>query len=156
MTTVLKTSRSIRSFSVAALICIILLVFVKFYLRSCFLTFAELCRVGLNLNFEFESAHELLMNLNLNSTSAKSMNLNLNSVFSKSMSLNLILVFSKSVNLNLNLKIKKMNGSNQYLGYGGGASRPLVPSFWLTKNTAIETSRNDKTTDNDGKRNNYV
>ena len=31
--------------------------------------------VGLNLNFEFESAHELLMNLN--STFAKSMNLNL-------------------------------------------------------------------------------
>ena len=51
------------------------------------------------MNFEFESAHELLMNLNLNSTFAKSMNLNL--------------VFSKSMNLNLNLKItKKMNGSN--------------------------------------------
>ena len=44
-------------------------------------------RVGLNLNFEFESAHELLMNLNLNSTFAKSMKLNsnLNLVFSKSM-----------------------------------------------------------------------
>ena len=94
-------------------------------------------RVGLNLNFEFESAHELLMNLNLNSTFAKSMNLNfdfsksmnlnlvfsnstfaksmnLNFDFSKSMNLNLNLVFSKSMNLNLNLKIKnKMNGSNQ-------------------------------------------
>ena len=63
------------------------------------------------LNFEFESAHEFLMNLN--STFTKSMNLNL--VFSKSMNLNLTvnLVFSKSMNLNLNLKIKnKMNGSN--------------------------------------------
>ena len=57
-------------------------------------------RVGLNLNFEFQSAHEILMNLN--STFAKSMNFNFN------------LVFSKSMNLNLNLKIKnKMNGSNQ-------------------------------------------
>ena len=35
---------------------------------------------------EFDSAHELLMNLN--STFAKSMNLNLNLVFSKSMNLN--------------------------------------------------------------------
>ena len=65
-------------------------------------------RFGLILTFEFESAHEILMNLN--STFAKSMNLNL--VFSKSMNLNL--VFSKSMNLNLNLKIKnKINGSNQ-------------------------------------------
>ena len=53
-------------------------------------------RVGLNLNFEFESAHELLMNLNL--TFAKSMNLNL--------------AFSKSMNLNSKIK-NKMNGSNQ-------------------------------------------
>ena len=69
-------------------------------------------RVGLNLNFEFELAHELLMHLNL--TFAKSMNLNLNLDFSKSMKLNLNLVFSQSINLNLNLKIKnKMNGSNQ-------------------------------------------
>ena len=47
-------------------------------------------RFGLNLNFEleFESAHELLMNLNLNSTFAKSINLNLNLAFSKSMNLN--------------------------------------------------------------------
>ena len=62
-------------------------------------------RVGLNLNFELESAHELLMklNLNLNSTFAKLMNLNL--AFSKSMNLNLNLVFSQSMNLNLNLKI---------------------------------------------------
>ena len=45
-------------------------------------------RVGLNLNFELECAHELLMNLNL--------------IFAKSMNLNLILtlVFSKSMNLN--------------------------------------------------------
>ena len=42
-------------------------------------------RVGLNLNFEFESAHELLMNLNF--------------------------VFSKSMNLNFKIR-KKMNGSN--------------------------------------------
>ena len=34
--------------------------------------------LGLNLNFEFESAHKLLMHLNLHSTFAKSMNLNLN------------------------------------------------------------------------------
>ena len=52
--------------------------------------------VGLNLNFEFESAHELLMNLNLNSTFAKSMNLNL--------------VFSKSMNLNSRIKTK-LDGS---------------------------------------------
>ena len=51
--------------------------------------------VGLKLNFEFESAHEILMNLN--SIFAKPMNLNL--VFSKSMNLNLVL--SKSMNLNL-------------------------------------------------------
>ena len=55
----------------------------------------------MNLNFEFESAHGLfefefdeyylnLMNLNLNSTFAKSMNLNLNFDFSKSMNLNLV------------------------------------------------------------------
>ena len=65
-------------------------------------------RVGLNLNFEFESAHELLMNLNLNSTFPKSMNLNFD--FSKSMNLNL--VFSQSMNLNLKIK-NKMDGSNQ-------------------------------------------
>ena len=59
-------------------------------------------RVGLNLNFEFESAHELLMNLNL--TFAKSMNLNL--------------VFFKSMNLNLKIKNKK-NGSNQCPCSGG-------------------------------------
>ena len=69
-------------------------------------------RVGLNLNFEFESAHELLMNLNLNSTFAKSMNLNFD--FSKSMNLNLVFSKSMNLNLNMNLKIKnKMNGSNQ-------------------------------------------
>ena len=65
-------------------------------------------RVGLNLNFEFESAHELLMNFNfnLNSTFAKPMNLNLNLVFSKSMNLNLNLVFLKSMNLNLKIPKK--------------------------------------------------
>ena len=63
-----------------------------------------LSTVGLNLNFEFESAHELLMNLNLNSTFVKSMNLNLN------------LVFSKPKNLNLKIK-NKMNGSNQCCRY---------------------------------------
>ena len=45
-------------------------------------------RVGLKLNFEFESAHELCMNLNF--------------VFSKSMILNF--VFSKSINLNILIK----------------------------------------------------
>ena len=40
-------------------------------------------RVGLTLNFEFESAHKLLINFNFNSTFAKSMNLNLNSGFCK-------------------------------------------------------------------------
>ena len=61
-------------------------------------------RVGLNLNFEFESAHELLINLNLNS----------NSTFAKSVNLNMNFDFLKSMNLNSNLKIKnKMNGSNQ-------------------------------------------
>ena len=57
-------------------------------------------RVGLNLNFEFESAYELLMNLNF--VFSKSMNLNLNFVFSKSMNLNLNFVFSKSMKLYLN------------------------------------------------------
>ena len=58
------------------------------------------------MNFEFESAHELLMNLSL--------------AFAKSMNLNLNLVFSQLMNLNLNLKIKnKMNGSNQCRRYGG-------------------------------------
>ena len=50
---------------------------------------------------ELESAHDLLMNLNL--VFSKSMNLNLD--FSKSMNLNL--VFLKSINLNLDLRIKK-------------------------------------------------
>ena len=59
------------------------------------------------MNFEFVSAHELLMNLNLNPTIAKSMNSN--SVFAKSMNMNL--VFFKSMNLNLKIK-NKMNGSN--------------------------------------------
>ena len=72
----------------------------------------------MNLNFEFESVHELLINLNLNSTFAKSMNLNLN----------LNLVFSKSMNLNLNLKIK----NNIYqpvpsLRGGVGGGRELYP-----------------------------
>ena len=88
-------------------------------------------RVGLNLNFEFESAHELLMNLN--STFAKSMNLNL--VFSKSMNLNL--VFSQSMNLNLEIQ-NKLNGSNQCRRYGGqrGPYSPngrLCPHFGLLK-----------------------
>ena len=39
-------------------------------------------------------------------------------------------------------------------GTGGrNPQRPLVPPFWFTKNTALVTSCNDKTTDNDGKRN---
>ena len=74
----------------------------------------------MNLNFEFESAHKFLMNLNfvfskamnLNFVFSKSMNLNF--VFSKSMNLNF--VFLKSMNLKLNVKIrKKMNGSNPSL-----------------------------------------
>ena len=55
-------------------------------------------RVGLNLDFESESAHEVWIKLNLNATFAKSINLNLNSVFSKSMNLNL--VFLKCMTLN--------------------------------------------------------
>ena len=66
-------------------------------------------RVGLNLNFEFESAHELLMNLkfvfsnsmNLNFVFSKSMNLNF--IFSKSMNLNF--VFSTSMKLNISIKL---------------------------------------------------
>ena len=55
-----------------------------------------------------------------------------------------------------------MNGSNQCRRYGGGGIRgrtplrQLVLPFWLTNNTAFGASRNDKTTDNDGKRNKYV
>ena len=48
-------------------------------------------RVGLNLNFEFKSTHEFLMNLNLNFVFSKSMNLNLNFVFSTSMNLNILI-----------------------------------------------------------------
>ena len=83
-------------------------------------------RVGLNLNFEFESAHELLinLNLNLNSTFAKSMNLNLNFDFSKSMNLNLNLVFSQSMNLNLNLKIKNKSQCRRE----GGQRGPYPPN----------------------------
>ena len=55
----------------------------------------------MNLNFEFKSAHEFLMNLYLNFVFSKLMNLNLNFVFSKSMNLNLNFVFSKSINLNI-------------------------------------------------------
>ena len=55
-------------------------------------------RVGLNLDFQFEFAQELFVNLN--STFAKSMNLNL--IFAKSMNLNLI--FAKSMNLNVLIK----------------------------------------------------
>ena len=71
-----------------------------------------LTRVELNLNFEFESAHELWMNsnfvfsnsLNLNFVFSKSMNLNLNLIFSKLMNLNLYFVFSTSMNLNILIK----------------------------------------------------
>ena len=55
-------------------------------------------RVGLNLNFEFESAHEFLMNLNF--VFSKSMNLN----FISSQSINLNFVFSTSMNLNILIK----------------------------------------------------
>ena len=48
--------------------------------KSNALFYEVLNRIGLNLVFEFESAHELLINLNLNSAFAKSMNLNLVSV----------------------------------------------------------------------------
>ena len=44
-------------------------------------------RVG--LNFEFESAREFFMNLNLNFVFKKSMNLNF--IFSKSMNLNILI-----------------------------------------------------------------
>ena len=57
-------------------------------------------RVGLNLNFEFESAHEFLTNWNL--VFSKSMNLNF--VFSKSMNLN----FGFSTSMNLNILIKQL------------------------------------------------
>ena len=78
--------------------------------------------------------------------------------------MNLNLVFSKSMNLNLKIK-NKMNGSNQCRRYGGegirgciplAAACAVVPPFWLTRNTAFGASRNEKTSDNDGKRNNYV
>ena len=55
--------------------------------------------------FEFESAREFFINLNLNLFFSKSMNLNVNFIFSKSMNLNFI--FSKPINLNLNLKNNK-------------------------------------------------
>ena len=57
-------------------------------------------RVGLNLNLEFESAHEFLMNLNF--VFSKSMNQNF--IFSKSMTWNLNFVFSTPMNLNILIK----------------------------------------------------
>ena len=68
----------------------------------------------------------------------------------------------KSMNLNLEIR-NKINGSNQYHRYKGGGKggrtalmAACAPPFWFTKNTAFETLCNDKTTDNDGKSNNYV
>ena len=66
-------------------------------------------RVGLNSNFEFESAHELLMILNWNSTFAKPMNFNLNLVSVKSMNFNLNVLIKHSMYLifsNQNLHVK--------------------------------------------------
>ena len=74
-----------------------------------FLIFGVKSGVGLNLNFEFEfeSAHEFLMNLNLNSNFAKSMNLNL--VFSKSMNLNFEFSFFKVNQFEFEFKNYKEN-----------------------------------------------
>ena len=44
--------------------------------------------VGLNLNFEFETAHKFFMNLNFVSSKLINFNLNLNLIFLKSMNLN--------------------------------------------------------------------
>ena len=52
-----------------------------------------------NLNFAFEFACEVFMNLNLNFVFSKSTNLNL--IFSTLMNLNFV---SKPMNLNLNIK----------------------------------------------------
>ena len=92
-------------------------------------------RFGMNLNFEFqfESAHELLINLNL--VFLKWMNLNL--VFSKSMNLNL--VFLKSMNLNLKIK-KEMNGSNPAF-YHTRWELHVVPFYcWILSRKAVNTN----------------
>ena len=57
-------------------------------------------RVGLSWNFEFEYAHELLINLNF----VFSKSVNLNFVFSQSLNLNLNFMFSTSMNLNVLIK----------------------------------------------------
>ena len=53
--------------------------------------------VKLNLNFKLETAQELLINVNLNSTFAKPMNLSL--VFAKLMNLNLKVLIKHLINL---------------------------------------------------------
>ena len=53
--------------------------------------------VGFNFEFEYESAHELLINLYLNSTFAKSMNMNLNSISAMSMNLNVLIKHPKNL-----------------------------------------------------------
>ena len=53
---------------------------------------------GLNLNFEIESAHKLVMNSNLNVDFQKSITLNLD--FAKSMKLDLNSFVSRAMNLN--------------------------------------------------------
>ena len=56
--------------------------------------------------------------------------------------------------LNLTTKAKPL------LWGGQGAVPPLMSTcaspFWFTQNTVFGTLRNDKTKENDGKRNNYV
>ena len=52
---------------------------------------------GLNLNFKIESAHKLVMNLNLNVDFQKSINFNLG--FAKSMKLDLNSIVSRAINL---------------------------------------------------------
>ena len=96
-------------------------------------------RVGLNLNFE--SAHELLINLNfvfsnsmnLNFVFSKSMNLNF--VFSKSMNLNLNFVFSTSINLNFlikhstNFEFFDLNLTKQMQQFVTGSYRLMLQTF---------------------------
>ena len=61
-------------------------------LQACIAALSQvvLTRFGLNLNFEFESAHEFFMNLNF----VISKSLNLNFVFFKSMNLNVFIKHS--------------------------------------------------------------
>ena len=83
-------------------------------------------------------------------------------LFNVAFSLSKVTSFFKSVSkihseLNRNLQANSMKerriGCCSAVATGGQGA---CPPFWFTHNTVFGTSCNDKATDNDGKRNNYV